>query len=107
GAVYDEGSRFECPPHGWRFDRVTGRCLNAPSRALSAIPAYVEDDELYADLPGEARLDRVVARGGTSVGLGVQLHAHACLEISYEGFTLVTDPWLDGPAFLGSWAQYP
>jgi CMP-N-acetylneuraminate monooxygenase len=41
------------------------------------------------------------------VGLSVHLHAHACLEISYEGFTLLTDPWLDGPAFLGSWAQYP
>lgn len=107
GAVYDEGTRFECPLHGWRFDRATGRCLNAPSRALSHVPAYVEDGALYADLPGDARLDHVAARGGTSVGLRVQLHAHACLEISYEGFTLLTDPWLDGPAFLGAWAQYP
>jgi CMP-N-acetylneuraminate monooxygenase len=106
-AVYDEGSRFECPLHGWRFDRATGRCLNAPSRALSSVPAYVEDGVLYADLPGEARRDHVAGRGGTSVGLRVQLHAHACLEISYEGFTLLTDPWLDGPAFLGAWAQYP
>ena len=106
-AVYDEGSRFECPLHGWRFDRATGRCLNAPSRALSSVPAYVEDGVLYADLPAEARRDHVDGRGGASVGLRVQLHAHACLEISYEGFTLVTDPWLDGPAFLGAWAQYP
>jgi CMP-N-acetylneuraminate monooxygenase len=107
GAVYDEGSRFECPLHGWRFDRTTGRCLNAPSRALSSAPAYVENGVLYADLPGEPRLDRVAARGVTSVGLRVHLHAHACLEISHDGFTLLTDPWLDGPAFLGSWAQYP
>ena len=27
----------------------------------------------------------------------------------YEGFTLLTDPWLeaDGPAFLGAWTQSP
>src|SRR6185503_16435554 len=56
GAVYDEGSRFECPLHGWRFDHLTGRCLNAPSRRLSAVPVHVEDGVLYADLPGETRL---------------------------------------------------
>jgi CMP-N-acetylneuraminate monooxygenase len=107
GAVYDEGNRFECPLHGWRFDHATGRCLNAPSRSLSAVPVHLENGELYADLPSEARLDHVAARGGATVGLHVQLHAHACLEISYEGFTVLTDPWLDGPAFLGSWLQYP
>ena len=107
GTVYDEGSRFECPLHGWRFDRVTGRCLNAPSRALSPTAAYVEDGVLYANLPDEPRVDHVHARPGLSAGLTVQLHAHACLEISSEGFTVLTDPWLDGPAFLGAWIQYP
>jgi len=107
GAVYDDGCRFECPLHGWRFDRDTGRCVNAPSRSLSAVAVHVEDGVLYADLPGELRLDRVVARRGSTAGLTVQLHAHACLEISYEGFTLLTDPWLDGPAFFGAWTQYP
>src|SRR5207245_7940825 len=37
----------------------------------------------------------------------LQLPAHACLEIRYRGFTLLTDPWLAGPAFFGSWALYP
>jgi hybrid cluster-associated redox disulfide protein len=107
GAVYDEGSRFECPLHGWRFDRLTGRCLNAPSRALTPVAVHIEEGILYADLPAQPRLDRVRAGSRTSIGLSVHLHAHACLEISYEGFTLLTDPWLDGPAFLGSWTQYP
>ncbi len=44
---------------------------------------------------------------GSKAGLTIQLHSHACLEVSYEGFTLLTDPWLDGPAFLGAWAPYP
>ena len=108
GAVYDEGTRFECPQHGWRFDRNTGRCLNAPSRSLTAFPVTVEDGILYADLPRHARVDHVRHTGrATKTGLTVQLHAHACLEIAHGGFTLLTDPWLDGPAFLGAWAAYP
>jgi len=108
GPVYDQGSRFECPLHGWRFDRVTGRSINAPSRELTAIPVAVEAGVLYADLPAEPRVDQMRHGGRPSKpGLTVRLHAHACLEMSYEGFTLLTDPWLDGPAFLGSWAPYP
>ncbi len=108
GAVYDKGTCFECPLHGWQFDRMTGRCLNAPSRSLAAIPVAVEDGVLYADIPAPAHVDRV-AHGSRSAkaGLTIQLHSHACLEISYEGYTLLTDPWLDGPAFLGSWVQSP
>ena len=108
GAVYDKGTCFECPLHGWQFDRATGRCLNAPSRALATIPVSVEDGVLFADIPGPVHTDRV-AHGGRSAkaGLTIELHSHACLEISYEGFTLLTDPWLDGPAFLGAWTQSP
>ena len=108
GAVYDKGTCFECPLHGWQFDRKTGRCLNAPSRSLAMIPVSEEDGVLYADLPAPAHVDRV-AHGGRSAkaGLTIHLHSHACLEISHEGFTLLTDPWLDGPAFLGAWAAWP
>jgi CMP-N-acetylneuraminate monooxygenase len=108
GAVYDKGTCFECPLHGWQFDRLTGRCLNAPSRALATIPVTVEDGVLFAEMPAPVHAD-LVAHGGRSgkAGLTMQLHSHACLEISYEGFTLLTDPWLDGPAFLGAWAPSP
>jgi len=108
GAVYDKGTCFECPLHGWQFDRLTGRCLNAPSRSLGFIPVVEDDGVLFAELPRPAHVDRV-AHGGRApkAGLTVALHSHACLEISYEGFTVVTDPWLDGPAFLGAWIQSP
>jgi CMP-N-acetylneuraminate monooxygenase len=105
GPVYDEGSRFQCPVHGWQFDRQTGQCLNAPSHALSAVPVWVEDGVLYADLAHEPHVRR--GRLDTKVGVTVHLHAHACLEIAHKDFTLLTDPWLDGPAFFGSWTQYP
>jgi CMP-N-acetylneuraminate monooxygenase len=109
GAVYDKGTCFECPLHGWQFDRLTGRSLNAPSRSLATIPV-VQDEQgvLFAELPGPVHVDRV-AHGARSAkaGLTIALHSHACLEISYEGYTLLTDPWLDGSAFLGAWMPSP
>ena len=100
GAVYDKGTCFECPLHGWQFDRLTGRCLNAPSRSLARIPVVeAEDGVLFADLPRPAHVDRVAhgARSGKA-GLTIALHSRVCLEISYEGFTLLVDPCLDGLA---------
>jgi len=37
----------------------------------------------------------------------IKLHSHACLEIVHDDFSLLIDPWLSGPAFLGSWIQFP
>ncbi len=108
GTVVDEGTRFECPIHNWRFDRQTGRCLNAPSRTLASYAVAVEHGRLIGQLPAgsgpaEGR------RGPLTVvpDLTIRLHAHACLEISRNGFTLLTDPWLDGPAFFSAWAPHP
>ena len=44
---------------------------------------------------------------GAVAGLTIRLHSHACIEISRNGFTLLTDPWLDGPAFFSAWAPSP
>ena len=94
GAVYDKGTCFECPLHGWQFDRLTGRCLNAPSRSLARIPVVeAEDGVLFADLPRPAHVDRV-AHGARSAkaGLTIALLSQACLEISYEGLDLFAMP---------------
>jgi CMP-N-acetylneuraminate monooxygenase len=108
GDVVDRGSCFECPLHGWRFDRQSGRCLNAPSKSLSSIAVTLEGGTLFADLPGAGTFEHVGRSALVAKpGLTVHLHAHACLEVSYEGFRLLTDPWLDGPAFMGAWAPYP
>jgi nitrite reductase/ring-hydroxylating ferredoxin subunit len=47
--VYDKGTCFECPLHGWQFNRATGTCLNEPAKALRLIPVSVEDGILFAD----------------------------------------------------------
>ena len=106
GIVQDAGDHFQCPRHGWQFDYDTGTCLNAPTRSLSSFPVSERDGLLYARLPGRA-LRSGGGRPPLASPLTFQLHAHACLEIRYRGFTLLTDPWLSGPSFFGSWALWP
>ena len=102
---YGDDTAFECPQHGWRFDTSTGACLNAPNRSLASHSVEVRDGELFAVLRQRPRA--ATRRVEAPEGLSFHLHAHACLEIDYRGFSLLTDPWLAGPAFFGSWAQYP
>lgn len=33
--------------------------------------------------------------------------AHACMLVETNGIRLVSDPWLNGPTFSGSWWQFP
>jgi CMP-N-acetylneuraminate monooxygenase len=106
GRVGDRGDVFECPQHGWQFDRRTGRCLNSPLNELTAYPAEVRDGVVVAQLPAERRRRRD-ADAPIPEGLRFTLHAHACVEVDYRGFSLLTDPWIAGPAFFGAWAGYP
>ncbi|MEZ5365650.1 MAG: Rieske 2Fe-2S domain-containing protein [Bryobacterales bacterium] len=110
GQVTDAGDQFVCGIHQWRFDRASGRCLNAPTRALHRVAVRELDGFLYADLEPAQQASAKPAGGPKALrtqDLSVQLVAHACLAIRHQGRTVLTDPWLFGPAFLGSWTQYP
>ncbi|MGH7380676.1 MAG: MBL fold metallo-hydrolase [Candidatus Methylomirabilales bacterium] len=107
GEVANVGSYFECSQHGWRFEHATGKGINNTGK-LSSVPVTVREGHLFAEVslpsvpaaPMAQRIKRLDQ-------LTIHLRAHACLEIVYKGFSLLTDPWLCGPAFLGSWTQYP
>jgi CMP-N-acetylneuraminate monooxygenase len=100
---------FECPQHGWRFDLQSGECLSGPSAHLTEVPVAVRNGRLVAEIP-DAALVAPASRPGRTVwpaDFMIRLVGHACLEIRSAGFTLLTDPWLVGPAFLGAWVTYP
>ncbi|MEO7086467.1 MAG: MBL fold metallo-hydrolase, partial [Gemmatimonadaceae bacterium] len=110
GRIEDAGRCFECPNHGWQFKHDSGESINAPGRRMASIPVVEAGGRLFADLP----LSAMAPEGPPSPrpiprveGLSITLHAHACLEFVYRGSSLLTDPWLDGPAFFGAWTQYP
>ena len=107
GEVVNVGVCFECPHHGWRFEHATGKGKNNPGQ-LSSVPVTIREGRLFVEVPLAIAASTPAAKRSTRLDqLTIQLHAHACLEIVYKGFSLLTDPWLCGPAFLGSWIQYP
>ena len=108
GEVEDVGEGFRCPKHGWRFEHGTGDCVNAPGEGLTAVPVTLREGRLFAEMRSPLTPfipPRVAPRRDARVG--IRLHAHACLELTHDGFSVLTDPWLDGPAFLGAWDQFP
>lgn len=107
GTVQDVGGEFVCPKHGWRFSHTDGHCLSSPSERLASYPVYVEGGRLVAELGGLLTARRERTNGALPTALSLAFHAHACIEMRYRGFSLLTDPWLDGPAFYGAWLQYP
>ncbi len=101
-----EVNSFVCPVHGWKFDR-SGRSTNVDSQELNRIPLSEKDGALFMD--HGFFLDRrfPLQPPTRAAEVRVRLHSHACVEIEYRGFSLLTDPWLDGPAYFGAWIQYP
>jgi len=107
GIVRAHGDCFKCPIHNWKFD-LEGKSLNVKGQELSAISLKELDGWLCTDH------DALVKRNNTSKksdtrkqDIDVKLHSHACVQIIYNGFNIVTDPWLVGAAFMGSWINYP
>jgi CMP-N-acetylneuraminate monooxygenase len=105
GEVADAGSCFECPQHGWQFDRATGQGLNAKAR-LATYATIEREGRLFVQM-GPAQSDTARRQAVRPPKFTLSLHAHACFEVSLPGFSLITDPWLEGPAFMGAWTQYP
>lgn len=104
--VVDEDC-LRCPRHQWEFDPETGGSTTVSSESLSTYEVNQRDGYLFVDIPqADATLDFSVSTDD-SVRPSINLLSHATLSIEYNGFRLVTDPWLDGPAFLDSWTQYP
>jgi CMP-N-acetylneuraminate monooxygenase len=112
GVVEFMSGVLECPQHGWRFDARDGRCTSGSAASLASFPVLAVDGRLVVDLPNRApglRGSRPIRSEPVDwpSDLRIRLVGHASLEIVHGGFTLLTDPWLSGPAFLGAWATYP
>lgn len=106
GKVVHEGSCFTCPIHGWKFD-YSGEAINVPKQKLGHYNAFVENGMLFAEIPQPIITSKPKQNASLEQDLIIKLHSHACLEFKYNDFSLLTDPWLVGPAFLGAWLQYP
>ena len=99
----------ECPYHGWT--------LNLDKMEYENPTGGLKQEELILEIEGqilsvkENVLDEdffnVHPRAVETPDINIQFMAHACAIISTPDFSIATDPWLEGPAFLtGWWLKY-
>ncbi len=81
--------------------------MNVPKQRMAQYNVSVEDGMLFAEIPNSLNTSEPQQDTTLEQDLIVKLHSHACLEFKYDDFSLITDPWLVGPAFMGAWLQYP
>ena len=94
--------KFECKVHGWKFDSC-GDCINVPSKKLYKQKLEVHNNKVYLEEIKNKFKTAIIA----DVDLDIKLHAHSCVEFIYKGTSVLTDPWLEGLAFMGSWKHNP
>jgi CMP-N-acetylneuraminate monooxygenase len=114
GSIVEVGPQcLTCPEHGWRFD-FTGNGINPKNARLHSFPVRVVGADVFVELPNVREAPDPASRPASGRAqahlahdLAIDVHSHACLEIHYKGESILFDPWIDGPAFLGSWVPYP
>jgi CMP-N-acetylneuraminate monooxygenase len=104
GNLSFSGKKLVCSSHGWTY-HLDGTNINNLSPALKKVKIVSESDsEIQVLLPIKQNMTQ---KNEIKNSLKLSLHAHATIEISYRGETILFDPWLEGPAFFGSWHLYP
>jgi len=97
---------FRCPSHGWTYEPSSGRSINAPQACLRSYKIFLEDDKLFAEIPSKKK-KLSIDHPGPKIAPKITLVSNACLLIEWQGFNLLTDPWIEGPAIFGAWEKYP
>lgn len=101
---------IECPYHGWTLD-VEKMEYSNPTGGLKQDELILEFKNDHELIIKENVLDdnffQVQPRAEERPKIDIEFMSHACAVISTSEFSVVTDPWLEGPAFLlGWWLKY-
>ena len=97
---------FRCPSHGWTYEPSSGRSIYAPLACLRSYKIFLENDKLFAEITLKKK-KLSIEHAGPKIPPKITLVSNACLLIEWEGFNLLTDPWIEGPAIFGAWERYP
>jgi len=102
---------FLCPIHNWKFNKSSGKCTNS-SQNMSLIDINITDDVLWVDSSKiTKKKSKIIAKTLTTQNIKkpikIKLISHATLNISLKKLNVLIDPWIEGPAMLGAWRQYP
>jgi len=101
-----DGKIWRCSNHGWTFDSLSGDSLNS-GKHLHPYKIEICDNDLFADLPIRANNKSDQKRKQEKNTPKITLVNNACLLLEYNNFRLLTDPWIEGSIFHGSFTNYP
>ena len=95
---------FACNQHGWTYDLV-GKNEVSGSPNLRRIQVNRISETLLAVHTPEIR--RSSQQRAISEPIDISVRSHATLELQYASENILFDPWLNGPAYYGSWSLFP
>ena len=97
-----KNQKIVCATHGWTFN-AEGENENKCELGLRRLHSKSESNELFIEMPTKPhKLSQ-----NNSLPPTVKVHSHACLEITWRNFSILTDPWITGDAYYGSWKLWP
>ena len=97
---------WRCPSHDWKFNPKTGQSINAPQSCLSKIPIRLEGNSLHVTIP-DVQNKINFPKYDEKILPKISVVGSASLLIEWNGFNILTDPWIEGPAAHDSWINYP
>ena len=102
---------FLCPIHHWKFNKSSGECTNS-SQNMSLIDINITNDVLWVDSSKitkkkSKKVTKTLTTQHIKKPIKIKLISHATLNISLKKLNILIDPWIEGPAMLGAWRQYP
>ena len=98
--------QWRCPSHGWTFNPNSGCSINAPEESLEEHNVIENDGFLFVELKknDEPRIENL---NEAKILPKLSIVGNAALLIEWNSFSILFDPWIEGPAVFGSWATYP
>ncbi len=97
---------LRCPNHGWEYDPYNGKATNVPDKCLESFQVKIENNFLYVDLPF-VKTNKQIFDNGPKIPPKITIVGAAGLLFEWNGFNILSDPWIDGPCMLGGWTNYP
>lgn len=102
-------SIVKCSYHGWKLDCATMKYVNPPD-CLDQEELVISSSSQVGDITASSVIKSLPWMNGEvpKQELGpneftITYLSHACIEVKLGDLTIVTDPWLTGPAFGRGW----
>jgi len=97
---------WRCPSHDWKFNPKTGQSINSPQSCLTKIPLRLEGDIVHVTIP-DIQNKIILPKFDEKIPPKITIVGSASLLIEWNGFNILTDPWIEGSAVFDSWINYP